>query len=173
MSNRNRLSGWTFASNKNNRPMRLITNATAVLAPLLFLACTSSGVTSQQSNKDMNDPAVTAVVEQFADAVETRDLAALEPLLHPEFRVMATRYPTPDKTSILPRAGYLDLLSTAKIGGDAYTVDYQTVDVTAQNATVLAKFDSPKHLMTLTLLLTQTDAGNWQIISDFPVIQPK
>ena len=68
MSNHNRLSGRTFASNKNNRPMRLLTNATAVLAFLLFSACTSSAVTSQVSNNEMNDPAVTAVVEQFADA---------------------------------------------------------------------------------------------------------
>ena len=153
--------------------MRLLTNTTAILAFLLFLACSSGQVTSQKSSDQMNDPAVTVVVESFADAVEARDVATLEKILHPEFRVMATRYPTPDKTSILPRAVYLSLLSSEKIGGDAYTVAYHKVDVTAQNATVLAVFDSDKHTMTLTLLLTQNDAGAWTIISDFPIIQPK
>ena len=154
--------------------MQLLRNLTAALAFPLFLTCTSSAVTSQNAAPSMFDnPDVRAVVNQFAQAVESQDVAALEQLLHDEFRVIATRYPNAETTSILPRAAYIGAVGAKKLGGSPYQVEFKHISVTQQNATVDAVFKGEKSDMLLTLLLTQDAAGTWKIISDFPIIQPK
>ena len=142
-------------------------------AALLFLfGCTATN-TAQSANLPAMNEQITAVVEAFALAAEQHDVAAFETILHPEFRVIATRYPNPETTSILPRAVYLQLIGGGKIGGEAYDVTVHSVNETKHNATVIATLTGEKTTMDVTLLLTQDAKGAWSIISDFPIITPK
>lgn len=149
----------------------LLLRQTLLLSVAAFLLACPTSVGSQTSTPMNDHPAVRQVVERFADAVEARDLTALDQLLHPEFRVIATRFPDPETTSILPRKVYLSMIESEKIGGDPYDVVVHGITATDQNATVTATFGGAASDMLLTLLLTQNSEGTWEIISDFPVIR--
>lgn len=118
-----------------------------------------------------NDP-VKNCVTKFAAAIAQRDTDALDTLLHPEFRVIANRFPTADKTTLLDKRTYLQLLTSGKIGGETYEVEFGTIDFQEHVATVITIFRGPKTTMQTTLLLVLDTNGDWRIISDLALIQP-
>ena len=78
-----------------------------ILVLSLFLF--GSAAIAQSSKKSRTD--IENVIKAFSQAVDSRNSEALEPLLNENFRVVANRFPTDDKTSIINKEVYIQLLS--------------------------------------------------------------
>ena len=114
---------------------------------------------------------IKTVIDNFQQAVATRDLSSLEALLHPDFRVMANRFRGGEGTTLLPRETYLGMMKSEKIGGTAYEVDIVSVAIKDHTAAAEVNFTSQQEAdMHLFLFLVQDSNDDWQIISDLPVI---
>ena len=136
----------------------------------MLLAILCLGATNCKS-QNMKDPAmekeIKNVVTAFAKAGEERNVPAYNDILHEDFRVIANRYPTAEKTSIIPGEGYIALIAKETIGGTAYTVDFKHIDITGHSATVISHFkteDGGGQLVTF--LLVKNPENKWQLISD-------
>jgi hypothetical protein len=106
----------------------------------------------------------------FSKAIEQRDKAQLDKLLHKDFRVVANQYPTKDKLTTLTKDVYISLIEAKKIGGASYNVEFDYVSVEEHSATVIAKFEGKQSSMYLTLLLIKHD-DNWKIIEDMALFK--
>lgn len=109
-------------------------------------------------------------VRLFAKAIENRDVAQLDVLLHNDFRVVANQYPTDDKLAILTKEVYISLIKSEKIGGNKYDVKFDYVSVEDHSATAIVKFEGEKSNMYLTLLLVESE-NEWKIIEDMAVMK--
>ncbi|MBW1294117.1 nuclear transport factor 2 family protein [Aquimarina litoralis] len=127
---------------------------------------------SQNSQNDMKNEIIT-IINKFVIAGTERNIAAFDEILHPDFRVVVNQYPTPDKTAIIPSAGYIALMTQKKIGGTAYHTDILHLDVKKHSATVIVLLKTPKNSMQVTFLLVRNKENQWKIISDFAIQNPK
>ena len=107
--------------------------------------------------------AVTDVVHAFAAAGDQRDVDALQPLLHADFRIVADM--GPKGVATLDRATYLGMLSAGKLGGGARTVTVEDVRIDSKIATVRATMTRADAVFHTTWTLAEADAG-WQIVQD-------
>ncbi|WP_159092179.1 nuclear transport factor 2 family protein [Aquimarina sp. Aq107] len=109
------------------------------------------------------------VIKAFIKAGEERNIEMYNDVLHQEFRVIANKYPTPDKTSIIPSAGYIALITKKVIGGTKYEVIYNSINITQHSATVRAELKAEKGGQLVTFLLVQNMENRWQIIANMAV----
>ncbi len=136
---------------------------------LIAIICFST--LSYKSQSKQNDSSmekeIKDVVIAFVKAGEERNVSAYDQLLHEDFRVIANRYPTPDKTSIIPAASYIALITKKVIGGNKLSVVFKDIDIADHSATVLAHFkDENGGGQLVTILLVKNQEAKWQIIAD-------
>lgn len=137
---------------------------------IVLFAFVTVGVTSctvHQKKQNMgNYKVLETVIDKFVVAGENRDIAAYDDILHENFRVIANRYPTVGKISILSADVYKSLLSKKVIGGTKYNVTYKNFDVTSHSATVSVELKAEKGGQLITFLLVKNEKDKWLIISD-------
>ncbi len=136
---------------------------------LIIILCLSA--MSCKSQNTIKNPAmekeIKEVVIAFAKAGEERNVAAYDDLFHEDFRVIANKYPTPDKTSIIPAAGYIALITKKVIGGTKLEVKFKDIDIAEHSATVRAHFkDENGGGQLVTILLIKNQEDKWQMIAD-------
>ena len=125
-----------------------------------------SGKSQTQNISTKMEKEIKSVIETFVKAGEERNVTMYNDILHEDFRVIANRYPTPDKTSIIPAADYLALIAKKVIGGTSYKVIYNSIDIAEHSATVRAELKAEKGGQFITFLLIQNPENKWQIITD-------
>ena len=106
------------------------------------------------------------IIETFVKAGEDRNVAMYNDILHENFRVIANRYPTPDKTSIITAEDYKALITKEIIGGTKYEVIFNSIDIAEHSATVRAELKAEKGGQSVTFLLIQNQENEWLIIAD-------
>ena len=139
------------------------------LSMMLFaiLSLTAMSCNSQTKKDEIKmEKEIKSVIETFVKAGEKRDVAMYNDILHEEFRVIANKYPTPEKISIIPSAGYIALITKEVIGGTKYEVVYKSIDIAEHSATVRAELKANKGGQFVTFLLVQNTENKWQIIAD-------
>lgn len=137
----------------------------------LLLTALSFAPTLAQSNDPAMQDAIRQVISDFENAIAQRDVASLETLLHPDFRVMANRFRGGEGTTLLPRATYLDMMQAEKIGGTKY--EAEVIRVAIHDHTAAAEVNlthSESADMHVFLLLVQDSNNEWKIISNLPVV---
>lgn len=137
---------------------------------LFFLAAGLGFQLPAQDGEDLL--AVEKAIEQFSAAGDQRDLGQLEKLLHPDFRTVVNRQFGSEEVSLMSKAVYLQLVKDEKIGGDQRQVHFLGVNVVGNNATVHALLLGSKLRFTSFFSLVKAANGDWQIIGDFPHIEP-
>lgn len=142
---------------------------------IILMVCTfclsTTNCKSQNSEKDMKKE-ITEVIETFIIAGEKRDIPAFDTILHPDFRVIVNQYPTPEKTSIIPGAGYIALMTQEKIGGKKYDTEFLNINVAKHSATAIVLLKNKESSMQVTFLLIKNNEDQWQIISDLAIQNP-
>ncbi|UII75160.1 nuclear transport factor 2 family protein [Flagellimonas sp. HMM57] len=135
---------------------------------LLTMICFSStSCKSQiQNNSIKMEKEIKSVIETFVKAGEERNVAMYNDILHENFRVIANKYPTSDKISIIPAEGYKALITKEVIGGTKYEVVFKSIDIAEHSATVIAELKAEKGGQSVTFLLVQNTENEWQIITD-------
>ena len=125
---------------------------------------------SQTKNEEMKtEKTIKEVIRKFVSAGETRTISIYDEVLHPEFRVIANRYPSADKTSILTKETYVDLIQKEVIGGTKFKIEFEEVDVTNHSASAKVNLIADKGGQFVTFLLIQNDKNEWKIIADLAV----
>lgn len=138
-----------------------------------FVTTSCKSQTQNNSMKTETEKEIKNVIETFVKAGEERNIPMYNAILHEDFRVIANRYPTPEKTSIIPAAGYIALLAKKVIGGTKYEVIYNKIDITEHSATVIAELKAEEGGQFVTFLLVQNQENKWQIIADMATQQEK
>lgn len=133
---------------------------------MLFTILTSCDA---QKNDPKMENQIKLVIETFARAGAENNVALYDNILHSGFRVIANRYPTLDKTSIISREAYVGLISSKKIGGMLYEISFQNIVISEHSATVMAYFKGEKGSQSLIFLLVLDSADKWKIITDMAV----
>ncbi|MFS4445701.1 nuclear transport factor 2 family protein [Maribacter sp. 2307UL18-2] len=135
---------------------------------LLTMTCFSSmSCNAQKPNNSMKmEKEIKRVIATFVKAGEERNVALYNDILHENFRVIANKYPTPDKTSIIPAEGYKALITKEVIGGTKYELVFKSIDIAEHSATVRAELKAEKGGQSVTFLLVQNKENEWQIIAD-------
>ena len=138
-----------------------------VLTLVTALCISSISAFAQNPSKKMNNKAsIKTVIETFVKAGTERNIALYEGILHDDFRVIANRYPAPDKTSIISADTYKDLITKKVIGGTQYKIDFKDISISDHSATVEVELKSDKGGQVITFLLIQNNEAKWLIITD-------
>jgi hypothetical protein len=96
------------------------------LATLAISAVPALVALPSHAAADPTSGAAQPLIESFAAAADRRDVAALESILHPEFRVLFAVKAGAAPTQ-LTRAQYLQLLRDGKLGGKSRVVTVSSV----------------------------------------------
>lgn len=142
--------------------MKLINFAVVFL--LLF---TSSYAQNAKTAKNE----INTLINSFSSAVDSRNSEALEPLLNENFRVIANRFPTDDKTTVLTKETYITFLKAGKIGGEKRKLKIKWIDVTNHIASAKIVFESDKTVFTTYQSFILNPNNVWQLISDMPFLK--
>ncbi|MBR9919244.1 MAG: nuclear transport factor 2 family protein [Bacteroidetes bacterium] len=136
---------------------------------IMFLSltfCMLSGLSSDQ-RADM----AIQTVKDFVNAADARNAAALEKILHPNFRVIANQTFGSKELSTMSKSDYLGLIQARKIGGDERSVEIHSLDIKGPNAIVRASFRGQALIFHTYIQLVESPEGTWQIISDMPFVE--
>ena len=118
-----------------------------------------------------DDAAVRAQVTAFAAAGDARDVARLEAVLHPDFRVAFTVKGKPGLT-MMDRAAYLGAAKAGKIGGDTRTLTVDRVHIADDLALVQGRLAGARAEFDATWTLVRTEKG-WRLLQDAVVFAPR
>lgn len=94
--------------------LAVLTGITAIGASFFY---TADARTPESQEEQVRD-----AVLQFIEAGDSRNLVALDAVLHPEFRVIANQLNGGTTTAVINRSDYLALIDSGKLGGDKRTV---------------------------------------------------
>jgi hypothetical protein len=139
-----------------------------LLIALFLFGSVANAQSTKKSKQNVID-----VINAFSTAVDTRNVEALEPLLNENFRVVANRFPTDDKTSVFSKEAYLQLLKVGKIGGEKRSIDVKSVEIKAHIATAKVVFTSANVTFTTFQSFILNQQGSWQLVADMPFVEKK
>ena len=115
------------------------------------------------------DETAQSVVRRFAEAGDKRDVAALEAVLHPSFRVLFAMNDEP-VVSVMTRAEYLDLTRAGKLGGAPRKVQVRRVE--ESGAFAYARVEMSRAGATFDGLITLVrDGAGWRVAADSTVMR--
>jgi ketosteroid isomerase-like protein len=131
---------------------------------LLTLSIMTLNVAQAQSEKEV----VKNVIIEFVDAADRQDADEVASILHDDFRVVMNQLFGSNEVSIMNKPVYVQLIRDKKMGGDKRTVDFVSVDVVNQNASVKVLLKGKTMIFESLLHLIKTADGKWQLINDLP-----
>jgi len=111
-----------------------------------------------------------AAVMAFVGAADRRDLAEMEALLHPDFRVAVTVLGS-DSVRTIDRATYLSLLGAGKLGGTPRraTIDGRVERGAMAHVTATLVGDGGRFSSAYSLA---GQPGGWRLLQDATVFEP-
>jgi hypothetical protein len=134
-----------------------------LVAILTFMIMTSV-ITTAQTDKVL----IEQVVNQFAKAGDSRDVALLKNLLHDDFRIAMNRLFGSEKVDLLTKPVYIKMIEEGKLGGDSRSVKILSVDITDNNAAVKVFLKGKALTFQSYYHLIKNVKGQWQLINDLP-----
>ncbi len=134
------------------------------LFALLVLTFMISNVSFSQNDKED----VKRTVTEFVRAADQQNANAVASLLHSDFRVVMNQLFGSGDVSLMTKETYVQLIKSKKMGGDQRSVDFVSVDVVNQNASVKVILKGKTMIFESLLHLVKTADGKWQLINDLP-----
>jgi len=139
----------------------------------LLIACQDATGQDKSLTVPPKASMITEVVTEFLAAADVRDVARLEAVLNPEFRVSLNQFMGTPGVTIIDRAGYLSMITAGKLGGTPRTVEFNNVEIVGNLAFVRTVIESDKYLFDSMHVLTQDALGDWTLLADTPYVTPK
>ncbi len=132
---------------------------------LILLAVLFSGTVFAQNSKTAKKE-IEQCITNFSSAVDNRNSESLEPLLNENFRVVANRFPTDDKTTVLNKETYISLLKAGKIGAEKREVKINQLTLQTTSQQPKLNFYPTNQLLPLTkhLFLINKTNGRYFLI---------
>ncbi len=112
-------------------------------------------------------------VSTFIEAGDTRDLSALEEVLHADFRVLVNQFMGGPDVTLINKEAYIGMVRDEKIGGLARSIEFRHLSIHDHTAVVEVHLESEAALFDSFITLVKDQEGQWQVISDAAYFQPK
>ena len=138
---------------------------------IALIICLGVTTVKSQPSADDKEKEIKKTIEKFVQAGELRKVSEYTAILHQDFRVIANRYPTPNKIAIIPLEQYTSMISKKIIGGTKYQIKYKNINIQEHSATVLTHLKSDKNQQYITFLLIQDQGDKWKIITNMAVLE--
>ncbi|MEL7160280.1 MAG: nuclear transport factor 2 family protein [Bacteroidota bacterium] len=139
----------------------------------LFLAYQDATGQDKSSAMETDETAVKTALTEFLSAGDVRDVARLEAVLNPQFRVCVNQFMGQPGVTVIDRAGYLGMIGAGKLGGSPRQVAVRSVEVVGNVAFVRATLDSDTLHFESNFVLAQDALGDWTVLSDTPYTTAK
>lgn len=134
---------------------------------LIMLTVTPFSLNAQDAS------AVEQTITRFILAGDTRDVDALQEILHDGFRTVSPSQQLTDQIRVIPKEKYLELIRDQKIGGEERTLHILAVDVENNRASAKVETTGKAVIFQSFYHLLKTSEGHWQLINDFTVVVPR
>ncbi len=126
-------------------------------------------ISSAQNAQDLTK--INAVILEYSQAGDQRDVARLDTLLHPQYRSLVHRAFGGTDLNVMDKSAYLQLMTDKKIGGDTRKVHVLHVDVNGNVAQVKVILQGNVLKFTTYLSLVKMTDDSWRIVGDMPQIE--
>lgn len=123
------------------------------------------------ASTNTDEQQIREVITNFAAYGDQQNVTAMDAILDPGYRAVLNRLFGSKEVNFLDKAAYLQMLRDKKLGGDQRQVTIHSVDITNNNAVVKAEFAGQKMTLITFMLLTKTEAGDWKIVVDMPMMK--
>ncbi len=156
---------------------------------ITFNACSQSKPDNQKmksptvTNSTSNDKSTIAIMAveqkaleaatmQFIEGADKSDVAALDAVIHAQYRVVMNRL-FGDAVTTMDKPTYLQLIADKKIGGTPRLIKIIAVSVMENIAAVELMTSSPKAEIHSFLHFIKEPDGKWRLVSDLPFMKSK
>lgn len=123
-----------------------------------------SKVSTAQTEKE----AVKEIVTQFVKAADNQNAELVSELLHDDFRVVMNQLFGSKEVILMNKSTYVQLIREKKMGGEKRSVEFISVDVVNQNASVKVLLKGKTMVFESLIQLIKATDGNWLLINDLP-----
>jgi nucleoid-associated protein YejK len=132
-------------------------------------ACSQNKSESTQTPPSVSEAqkAVEAATMQFIEGGDKSDFAALDAVLHTQYRVLMNRI-FGDAVTVLDKITYLQMIKDKKIGGVPRQTQILSVSVTENIAAVELTSNSAQAELHSYLHFIKEPDGKWRLVSDMP-----
>jgi len=137
-----------------------------LLATIAVAGTVAEAATDKTTERDLRHS-----IEAFRTAGDERNVAALEALLHKDFRLLAYFGAATDAAA-MDKAAYTGALKAGKIGGKPRTLKILSVDVRGNQAACRISMESAELRFDNYMHWVKTERG-WQLLNDLTHAVPK
>lgn len=116
-------------------------------------------------NKIMQNKQVEQFIMDYAEAVDVQDITKVGSFLDSDFRIIMKSNKEKNKTTVLTKADYLNLIEEKIVGGLKRTVRIISCTQFSGTVNVLVILESEKMLMESVYNIIDSE-GSWKLISD-------
>lgn len=139
---------------------------------LLFLIMTMTSITSTSISSD-DLTKISVLIHEFAKAADTQDAQRMSLVMHPQYRSIVNQAFGSPEIQSMDKSAYLDLMEKGVIGGDERAVTILSIDVEDKNGVVKVRLEGNELIFTTFIQVVKTADGNWQVMSDMPMIEKR
>lgn len=137
---------------------------------IILIYCFAITVTSAPVSNSSKQQ-VEATIQNFVTGGDERNIAILEAVLHPDFRVTINRFMGNDGITVITRESYLSMITSGKIGGEKRSIKIISIDVQDHIAVAKVILMSATLKLTNNLQFIKDSKGNWLLINDMPLVE--
>jgi hypothetical protein len=156
--------------------MKKLMYVAALLGLSFNFACSqkkADSATSVTPATAMINPEVQNAIEIFVKGGDTQDVAMLEGVLHPDYRITINQFMGGEGVTIMKREDYLGMIAAKKLGGKPRSIEVKNFQIANHTAQVYIGMESAELIFNSFITLVQDKSGKWSIINDAVVAQPK
>lgn len=115
----------------------------------------------------MKQTTIEQTIRSLISAADERDTEKVSQLLSDEFRIIFHHFPSPGKTTLIDKAGYLAMLAQGKAGGEQRSYIIDAIHVSGYIASARVTIESATKLFNTHYQLVSKE-DKWLFISDMP-----
>lgn len=145
----------------------LIFSCVCALFTLSACGQAKSEAMKSASSVSADQKAVEMATKQFLEGADKSDVAALDAVMHTQYRVVLNRV-FGDAVTIMDKAAYLKMIADKKIGGVPRQSNILSVVVVENIAAVEVTTTSAKSDLHIFLHFIKEPDGQWRLVSDTP-----
>lgn len=138
---------------------------------LTLLTMATFGSAFAQNKKE--EKAVKACIEKFATAADEQNIEELSDVLHPSYRSVLNKAFGAENATILTKESYIGMAKEGKIGGSERSLKIVSMDVEDHIASAKVILESDALQFTSYFSMLKNEEGEWQMVSDMPLIVKK
>lgn len=134
-----------------------------LLILILLSTMTHLETVAQKEKED-----VKKAVISFVEAADAQNAEKVAEVLDEKFRLILNQLFGSSEVTAMDKPTYLQLIKDKKLGGDKRSVEFVSMEIVNQNASVRVKLKGSTLAFESFIQLIKTPEGKWKLINDLP-----